>query len=133
MQISLPCKGSARIRTNLEIRSQAATTTQPSRSWQSKLDSRAPSADVGALVRRKVRGADGFALVTSRLSVEMIQKAAALGIPMLAAVSAPIALAVRSAEAAGMTPIAVARQDGFESFTHPHRIKEERALHIVAG
>ncbi|HVZ54014.1 MAG TPA: formate dehydrogenase accessory sulfurtransferase FdhD, partial [Pseudolabrys sp.] len=87
----------------------------------------------GALARRKTRRADGFALVTSRLSVEMIQKAAALGIPMLAAVSAPTALAVRTAEAAGMTLIAVARQDGFEIFTHPHRIKEERALHVVAG
>ncbi len=88
---------------------------------------------VGALVRRKARGADGFALVTSRLSVEMIQKAAAIGIPVLAAVSAPTALAVRTAGAAGMTLIAVARHDGFEIFTHPHRIKEERALHVVAG
>ncbi len=88
---------------------------------------------VGALVRRRLRGADGFALVTSRLSVEMIQKAAAIGIPVLAAVSAPTALAVRTAQAAGMTLIAVARQDGFEIFTHPYRIKEERALHVVAG
>ncbi|MCK9908841.1 formate dehydrogenase accessory sulfurtransferase FdhD [Microbacteriaceae bacterium K1510] len=88
---------------------------------------------VGALVRRGVSGAEGFAVVTSRLSVEMIQKAAALGIPMLVAVSAPTALAVRTAEAAGMTLVAVARQDGFEVFTHPQRIKEERTLHVVAG
>lgn len=88
---------------------------------------------VGALVRRGVSGAEGFAVVTSRLSVEMIQKAAALGIPMLVAVSAPTALAVRTAEAAGMTLVAVARHDGFEIFTHPQRIKEERTLHVVAG
>jgi FdhD protein len=88
---------------------------------------------IGALVGGNVSGGDGFAVVTSRLSVEMIQKAAAIGIPVLAAVSAPTALAVRTAEAAGMTLIAVARHDGFEVFTHPQRIKEERALHVVAG
>lgn len=87
----------------------------------------------GALVRRGVSGAEGFAVVTSRLSVEMIQKAAALGIPMLVAVSAPTALAARTAQAAGMTLVAVARHDGFEIFTHPQRIKEERTLHVVAG
>jgi len=88
---------------------------------------------IGALVRSKVAGRDGFAVVTSRLSVEMIQKAASLGIPVLVAVSAPTALAVRTAEAAGMTLVAVARADGFEVFTHPHRIKEERTLHVLAG
>jgi FdhD protein len=52
---------------------------------------------------------------------------------VLAAVSAPTALAVRTAQAAGMMLIAVARSDGFEIFTHPQRIKEERSLHVVAG
>jgi FdhD protein len=88
---------------------------------------------VGALARDGLTGADGFAIVTSRLSVEMIQKAAAIGIPMLVAVSAPTALAVRMADAADMTLVAVARSDGFEIFTHPHRIKEEASLHVVAG
>jgi FdhD protein len=87
----------------------------------------------GALVQESVPCARGFGLVTSRLSIEMIQKAAAIGIPVLAAVSAPTALAVRTAQAAGMTLIAVARSDGFEIFTHPQRIKEERSLHVVAG
>jgi FdhD protein len=87
----------------------------------------------GALVQEGVACARGFGLVTSRLSIEMIQKAAAIGIPVLVAVSAPTALAVRTAEAAGMTLIAVARSDGFEIFTHPQRIKEERSLHVVAG
>lgn len=48
--------------------------------------------------------------------------AACLGIPVLVAVSAPTALALRTAEAAGITLIAVARCDGFETFTHPYRI-----------
>ena len=42
---------------------------------------------------------------------------------MIVAVSAPTALAVRMAEAAGMTLVAIARKDGFEVFTHPHRVK----------
>jgi FdhD protein len=61
-------------------------------------------------------------LLTSRVSVEMVQKTASLGATILVAVSAPTALALRAAEAAGITLIAVARQDGFETFTHPHRI-----------
>ena len=61
-------------------------------------------------------------VLTSRLSVEMVQKAAAIGAPIVAAVSAPTALALRTAEAAGITVVAVARDDGFEIFTHPDRI-----------
>jgi FdhD protein len=87
----------------------------------------------GALMRAGLTGAGGLGIVTSRLSIEMIQKAAAIGIPVLVAVSAPTALAVRTAQAAGMTLIAVARGDGFEIFTHAQRIKEERSLHVVAG
>ncbi|MBS0532858.1 MAG: formate dehydrogenase accessory sulfurtransferase FdhD [Proteobacteria bacterium] len=87
----------------------------------------------GALLRDNISRQSGFALVTSRLSIEMIQKAVVVGIPILVAVSAPTALAVKAAEAAGMTLVAVARADGFEVFTHPQRIKEERSLHVVAG
>jgi FdhD protein len=42
--------------------------------------------------------------------------------PLMVAVSAPTALAVRMAEAAGITLAAIARSDGFEVFTHPERI-----------
>ena len=87
----------------------------------------------GVLLRDNISRQSGFALVTSRLSIEMIQKAATVGISILVAVSAPTALAVRAAGAAGMTLVAVARSDGFEVFTHPERIKEERSLHVVAG
>ena len=71
--------------------------------------------------RRKWR-ADGVLLLTSRVSVEMVQKAAVLGVSILVAVSAPTALAIRTAAAAGITLVAIARSDGFEVFTHPRRI-----------
>jgi len=81
----------------------------------------------GALARRSETAADGFIVVTSRLSVELVQKAAMVGAPLLVAVSAPTALAVRTAGSAGITLVAVARPDGFEVFTHPERIAREAA------
>jgi FdhD protein len=75
----------------------------------------------GAVVRRGARR-PGAVVLTSRVSVEMVQKAAAVGAPILIAVSAPTALAVRTAEAADITLVAVARGDGFEVFTRPDRI-----------
>jgi FdhD protein len=87
----------------------------------------------GALARAGENPSNGFGIVSSRISIEMVQKAAVIGIPVIVAVSAPTALAVRAAEAAGVTLVAVARSDGFEIFTHPHRIKEDRSLHVVAG
>ena len=83
---------------------------------------------------RHVAARDGIGVVTSRVSVEMMQKAAAIGIPVLVAVSAPTALAVRTAEAAGMTLVAVARQRRLRDL-HPSRIASRKsgALHVVAG
>lgn len=75
----------------------------------------------GALARSASVG-EGIIVVTSRLSVEMIQKAAMIGAPLIVAVSAPTALALRAAEEAGITVAAIARGDGFEIFTHPERI-----------
>ncbi len=76
----------------------------------------------GALARARMSAHEGMVLLTSRVSVEMVQKTATLGAPVMVAVSAPTALAVRMAEAAGLTLIAVARDDSFEVFTHPERI-----------
>ncbi|OCK54779.1 formate dehydrogenase accessory sulfurtransferase FdhD [Bradyrhizobium sp. LMTR 3] len=76
----------------------------------------------GALAQAAVPYADGMVLLTSRVSVEMVQKTAAIGAPLMVAMSAPTALAVRMAEAAGITLAAIARSDGFEIFTHPERI-----------
>jgi FdhD protein len=89
----------------------------------------------GALAQHKVVAGDGMVLLTSRVSVEMVQKTAAIGAPLMVAVSAPTALAVRMADAAGITLAAIARSDGFEIFTHPERItgNEENAPKLKAG
>jgi FdhD protein len=76
----------------------------------------------GSLALGQVSASDGMVLLTSRVSVEMVQKAASLGAPVIVAVSAPTALAVRMAHGAGITLVAIARADGFEIFTHPGRI-----------
>jgi FdhD protein len=85
----------------------------------------------GALARLSVSAARGIVLLTSRVSVEMVQKAAVMGAPIIVAVSAPTALAVRVAEAAGITLVAVARDDGFEVFTHGGRIEMEAVDHVA--
>lgn len=61
-------------------------------------------------------------LLISRVSVEMVREVASFGAGLVVAVSAPTALAVRAADRAGITLIAVARRDGFEAFTHSQRI-----------
>lgn len=76
----------------------------------------------GALAQARNPASEGMVLLTSRVSVEMVQKTAAIGAGVMVAVSAPTALAVKMAEAAGITLVAVARADGFEVFTHPDRI-----------
>lgn len=91
----------------------------------------------GALARDKVVASEGVVLLTSRVSVEMVQKTAAMGAPLIAAVSAPTALAMRMADAAGITLAAIARADGFEIFTHPERVTgavagKESAYVVVA-
>jgi FdhD protein len=82
----------------------------------------------GAIAEQGVAATSGIVLLTSRVSVEMVQKAAAMGAPLMVAVSAPTALAVRMADAAGITLCAVARADGFEVFTHPQRIAMQTAV-----
>ena len=83
----------------------------------------------GALARTGDRAADGLVLLSSRISVEMVQKAASMGAPVVAAVSAPTSLAIDVAAAAGITLIGVARSDGFEVFTHPDRIDPQAVRH----
>jgi FdhD protein len=77
---------------------------------------------IGAAARAGLRGADGVVLLTSRVSIEMIQKAGMFGAPVVAAISVPTARAARAAAAAGITLIGVARADGFEVFTHAARV-----------
>jgi FdhD protein len=77
---------------------------------------------VGALARNGMDASGGAVVLTSRVSVEMVQKAAVARAGVLIAVSAPTSLAVSTAEAAGVTLVAIARGDEFEVFTHPDRI-----------
>src|SRR5215471_19959944 len=85
----------------------------------------------GALARDGIIGQDGLIVLTSRVSVEMVQKAARIGVPLVVAISAPTALAVRTAKSAGITLIALARGNGFEVFTHPRRITAERITYVA--
>ena len=75
--------------------------------------------------------ADGIVVLTSRVSVEMVQKAATMGVPIIVAMSAPTALAVRTADAAGIALAAIARADGFEVFAHGRRIAPSLPDEIV--
>jgi FdhD protein len=73
----------------------------------------------------------GAVVLTSRVSIDMVQKCAVMGAPVLIAVSAPTAHAVDMAEAAGITLIALARTDRFEVFTHPNRLISEESTHVA--
>ena len=77
---------------------------------------------VGAMAAAGVAGEQGTALVTSRASYEMVHKTAAAGIPMLAALSAPTAMAVRVAERAGLTLVGFAGRGRKLAYAHPERL-----------
>jgi len=77
---------------------------------------------IGALVAARIDAALGFAMVTSRASVEMVQKSATAGIAVLAAVSAPTALGVQVAFDCGQTLIGFARGAEFCVYSHPARV-----------
>jgi len=77
---------------------------------------------VGALARAGADTGQGIAVVTSRASFEMVQKAARAGMPVLAAVSAPTAMAVRLADGAGLTLAGFVRGGRHLVYTHPGRL-----------
>jgi FdhD protein len=85
----------------------------------------------GALLRANLTAADGLLLLSSRVSVEMVQKAATMGASTVIAVSAPTSLAIEVANGAGITLIGVARADGFEVFTHLDRITPLVARYVA--
>jgi FdhD protein len=85
----------------------------------------------GALAKAGIEGPGGAVVVTSRVSVEMVQKTAAVGAPIIIAVSAPTALAIRTAEEAGMTLVALVRGEEFDIFTHPERVTTGVAKHVA--
>ncbi len=77
---------------------------------------------IGAMSHAGVDPQPGFIVVTSRASYEMAMKAASAGVSLLAAISAPTALAISLAERANLTLIGFARADGHAVYTHPHRL-----------
>ncbi len=77
---------------------------------------------IGALIGGGFDPRSGFALVTSRASFEMVQKAASVGIPLLAAVSAPTGYAIRLAGDVGLTLAGFVRADRYTLYSHPERI-----------
>jgi len=76
----------------------------------------------GGLLRQGEDPALGFVLVTSRCSFEMVEKTARMGCPMIVAISAPTDLAIRRADAAHVTLVALARSDGHTVFAYPERL-----------
>ena len=77
---------------------------------------------IGALTRAGADFSDGYMVITSRASYEMVQKAATVGISLLVALSAPTAFAVRLAQRSGLTLVAFARADRHVVYAHPQRL-----------
>jgi FdhD protein len=77
---------------------------------------------IGAMFEQGVVEQPGFLILTSRASYEMVQKAATMGIGLVAAISAPTALASHLAESCGVTLIGFARSNSHVIYTHPQRI-----------
>ncbi len=79
---------------------------------------------IGGLFRARLHPGDGFVVVTSRASYELVQKCAAAGVSLLAAISAPTGLAIRLAEDSGVTLIGFARNGTHVIYAHPDRLSE---------
>ena len=79
---------------------------------------------IGARLRSAGEAGDGFVLVTSRASFEMVEKTAIFGAPMLATISAPTSLAVARAKRLGLTLASFARSGGCTVFAG--RLQPER-------
>jgi len=80
---------------------------------------------VGAVLLTGTAPGNGIVAITSRVSVEMVQKAVMFGAPVLAAISAPTALAIRTAEDANLTLVALVRGVEFDVYAHGERIAGE--------
>lgn len=79
----------------------------------------------GALVKQKTDFSRGTLLITSRASVEMVQKAVAMNVGAMAAISAPTSFAVRLATQAGLTLIGFMRDASYVVYAHPERLRTE--------
>lgn len=79
---------------------------------------------IGSLARRSISTRAGILVLSSRASYEMVSKAAIAGMAIVAAVSAPTALAIDLAKAAGICLVGFARSEGFNVYSHPNRLLE---------
>jgi FdhD protein len=77
---------------------------------------------IGAMKRERLSGSHGFIVVTSRASYEMVQKVAAVGVELIAAISRPTGLAIRFAEAANVTLVGLVRGSTANVYANPKRI-----------
>ena len=84
---------------------------------------------IGAMVKARVNSEQGFLVVTSRASYEMVTKAASAGITFMAAISAPTALAIHLAENTGLTLIGFARPGSYVVYAHPQRLLHAAGAH----
>lgn len=78
---------------------------------------------IGALAEDGADFSQGAAIITSRASYEMVQKAATVGIGFIAAISAPTALAIRLAEETDVTLLGFVRKQGHVVYARPHRLR----------
>jgi FdhD protein len=76
----------------------------------------------GGLARKGQDARGAVVLMTSRLSVELVQKAVMMGAEVLAGISAPTSLAIEEAASAGLTLVGLVRRDGLVVYTHAERI-----------
>jgi FdhD protein len=79
---------------------------------------------IGALLKRGDDPSQGFVVVTSRASFEMVQKTTVLGAPLMASISGPTGLAVRVAQQAGLTLVGFTRGAQHTVYTHPDRLTD---------
>lgn len=77
---------------------------------------------IGQHLRADCDFTDGFVLITSRASHEMVQKAASVGIAIVVAVSAPTLAAIQLANTCGITLIGFARSNRCLIYSHPQRL-----------
>jgi len=79
---------------------------------------------IGALAFANTDFSQGAVLITSRASVEMVQKAAMMGIATVAAISAPTSLAVQLAQDSGVSLVGFMREQSYVIYAHPERIQQ---------
>jgi FdhD protein len=87
---------------------------------------------IGAALKAGHDMASSFVIVTSRCSYEMVEKTVLAGVPVIVAISAPTALAIRKADAANLTLIALARHDGHAVFAGAGRVLDAQVKGAAA-